>query len=249
MDSGDRRSNDVARALRSDIGELFPPGSRLPSEKKLTLRYDVSRNTVRGALALLATDGLLVRRWGAGTFVRSSDETGPLRFIDTDALPTVDIIRAAGHDPCLTYSDIRLVTASGTPAVSLGLDSRETMWSVDRVFGFGPEVVPVVHLIDHTARVINGRHIDPTSLKDVNHGGMLALIHEMTGARIIRSEGTFEAVLGSGREPELLGVTPGTPLIRSEFQAFDSRDNIVMHSEAYHRTDPIKLSQLRTPRQ
>ncbi|MFD8508596.1 GntR family transcriptional regulator [Streptomyces sp. NPDC059687] len=65
----------VAAAIRGAIlmGE-FAPGSLLPSEAQLMARYDVSRPTVRNAIAALRTEGLIDVRHGKGSFVRSTGQ-------------------------------------------------------------------------------------------------------------------------------------------------------------------------------
>ncbi|MFF0558943.1 GntR family transcriptional regulator [Streptomyces sp. NPDC020472] len=66
----------VAAALREDLAQRrISPGSRLPSERALSQRYDVNRQTVRSALQLLRDERLVVtdRR---GTFA-AVDGTGP----------------------------------------------------------------------------------------------------------------------------------------------------------------------------
>ncbi|GAQ61067.1 GntR family transcriptional regulator [Streptomyces scabiei] len=62
----------VAAAIREAIlsGE-FPPASLLPSEAQLMVRYQVSRPTVRNAIAALRAEGLIDVRHGKGSFVRS----------------------------------------------------------------------------------------------------------------------------------------------------------------------------------
>ncbi|MET9953796.1 GntR family transcriptional regulator [Streptomyces sp. NPDC006339] len=67
----------VARALRDDlIQHRISPGSRLPSERHLALRYHVNRQTVRAALQLLREERLVVtdRR---GTFAAGSAHEPP----------------------------------------------------------------------------------------------------------------------------------------------------------------------------
>ena len=61
----------IAMHLRAQIlaGEL-QPGQRLPAEDLLVGEYDVSRNTLRQALAALESEGLIERKHGLGTFVR-----------------------------------------------------------------------------------------------------------------------------------------------------------------------------------
>lgn len=53
--------------MRLTAGE-WGAGERLPSETDLASRYGVARMTVRQAIGLLASEGMLVRRQGLGTF-------------------------------------------------------------------------------------------------------------------------------------------------------------------------------------
>lgn len=82
---GTRRSSvarwgQIARELRRQIEQRdLAPGERLPSENELAEEFDVSRITVRQALASLADEGYVHRRHGAGTFVSES-----LRLVQLD---------------------------------------------------------------------------------------------------------------------------------------------------------------------
>jgi len=61
----------VADILRKEIAEgVFRDGQALMTEEELRFRFDVSRQTVRQAIALLEDDGLVDRRRGSGTYVR-----------------------------------------------------------------------------------------------------------------------------------------------------------------------------------
>jgi GntR family transcriptional regulator len=62
-----RIAADLREAIRR--GEL-QAGQRLPTEQELGERYQVSRNTVRLALAMLANEGAITSTPGRGTFVR-----------------------------------------------------------------------------------------------------------------------------------------------------------------------------------
>lgn len=64
---------EIAAALRADIdNRAFPPGSRLPSEPQLVERFGAAQGTVRRALGVLQSEGLVEARHGAGVFVRAS---------------------------------------------------------------------------------------------------------------------------------------------------------------------------------
>lgn len=71
---------ELAAALRNDIvSGKFKENERLPSESRLVERYGVSRPTVAQALRTLQDEGLVIRRAGSGTYVRSpSPDTNPI---------------------------------------------------------------------------------------------------------------------------------------------------------------------------
>jgi DNA-binding FadR family transcriptional regulator len=65
-----QRYEQIAERLADDIRSgLLAPGERLPSERDLARTLEVSRASVREALASLALQGVVETRHGAGTFV------------------------------------------------------------------------------------------------------------------------------------------------------------------------------------
>ncbi|RKN51335.1 GntR family transcriptional regulator [Micromonospora endolithica] len=65
------RYRQVADALRRRIlAGVIPPGALLPSESSLMAEFSVARGTVREALGLLRTEGLVVSEKGRGTYAR-----------------------------------------------------------------------------------------------------------------------------------------------------------------------------------
>jgi DNA-binding FadR family transcriptional regulator len=70
-----RLIDSVALRLRERIvsGE-WPIGSKIPTEPELTTLLGVGRNTVREAVQSLVHGGLLERKQGSGTYVRSTSE-------------------------------------------------------------------------------------------------------------------------------------------------------------------------------
>lgn len=61
----------IADTLRAEIQSGRPePGARMPAETALLQRFGVALPTLRQAIALLRTEGLLESRHGVGTFVR-----------------------------------------------------------------------------------------------------------------------------------------------------------------------------------
>lgn len=62
-----KRSDQVADALKQLIADhQLKPGDRLPQEKELMLQFTASKGTVREALKVLETQGLIITRTGPG---------------------------------------------------------------------------------------------------------------------------------------------------------------------------------------
>lgn len=59
----------LANALRLSINKDGQKGQRLPTEMELMKQYQVSRQTVRQALAILLEEGLIEKRQGSGTYI------------------------------------------------------------------------------------------------------------------------------------------------------------------------------------
>jgi DNA-binding transcriptional regulator YhcF (GntR family) len=59
----------IARILRKEIRDQYKPGQKIPGDSDLAKRFDVSVVTVRQAVMLLLSEGMLERRQGSGTRV------------------------------------------------------------------------------------------------------------------------------------------------------------------------------------
>lgn len=66
-----RRAEQLVERLRGYIREhKLEAGMRLPAERQLAVELGVSRNSLREALQMLISEGLLLSRRGGGTFIR-----------------------------------------------------------------------------------------------------------------------------------------------------------------------------------
>lgn len=89
---------------RNIIDGVWDVGAKLPTERELERRYEISRNTLRKALKVLETRGLIVRQVGRGSFVlpRSSAR-------GADSLPDAGLTRRiVGASPA-EVMEVRLI--------------------------------------------------------------------------------------------------------------------------------------------
>ena len=94
----------------------WKPGQMIPSESELASRFGVSQGTVRKAIDELATDNLLMRRQGRGTFVAThAEDRNSTRFLRLRAadgsVETVEVNRSSGHR-ILDAAAVRIVEMS-----------------------------------------------------------------------------------------------------------------------------------------
>ena len=86
----------IADHLKGDIlSGVLPGASQLPTEAALAERFAVNRHTVRRALAVLATEGLVRTTQGRGTFV----EARPLAYPIGSRTRFSEIVARGGRDP------------------------------------------------------------------------------------------------------------------------------------------------------
>jgi DNA-binding FadR family transcriptional regulator len=124
-----QRYEQIAERLAADIRSgLLAPGERLPSERELARSLEVSRASVREALAALQLRGVVETRAGAGTFVTAEPPTAPAD-IAHDASPSAVLEARAQLEPAIA----RLAAQRGRsdPAVENLLTAMEAATDPD----------------------------------------------------------------------------------------------------------------------
>jgi DNA-binding GntR family transcriptional regulator len=89
----------LASVLRDRIrSRQLPTGSRMPSEKDLHDEFGLARETIRRALAVLRSEGLIEVRQGHGTYVAEAPRTVVLDPGDTATSSAALIVTRATGD-------------------------------------------------------------------------------------------------------------------------------------------------------
>lgn len=111
-------------------GEL-EPDSQLPAERDLAELADVSRVTVRKAVARLVDEGLIEQRRGAGSFVRPREQK--LEHTLSSLTSFTDYMRARGKSSTSTVLRRGLFPPTPDESMALGLASNMQVARVDRL--------------------------------------------------------------------------------------------------------------------
>jgi DNA-binding FadR family transcriptional regulator len=137
-----QRYEQIAERLAADIRSgLLAPGERLPAERELARSLEVSRASVREAIAALQLQGVVETRPGAGTFVVAAPSAGAVAH---DASPSAVLEARAQLEPAIAR--LAAQRAQADPAAENLLAAMEavtdpaepgarTTWSAsDRLF-------------------------------------------------------------------------------------------------------------------
>jgi GntR family transcriptional regulator len=197
--------------IRSLEAGEWGPGDAIPSEGELAARFNVSQGTVRKAIDEMASENLLIRRQGKGTFVASHDDPRSfyrfLRLVPDDgkvwqgeSVPLSCAIRAAGAE------------VAGT----LGLAAGATVIYVERVLRFNGEPV-VFDQIYLVPELFPGLTLERLSGGDRS---LYSVFENDYGVRMIHAEERLRAVAADLYSAGLLGVASGAPLLLVERTAY-----------------------------
>lgn len=118
--------NDFAE--RIDSGAL-KPGSKLPSENELAATYQISRETVRKGLNLLAQNGYINKVKGKGSFVL---DTGRLKFPVSGLVSYKELSERMGKKSRTLVYVTECVPAGSHIAKELQIGPDQPVWKIIR---------------------------------------------------------------------------------------------------------------------
>jgi DNA-binding GntR family transcriptional regulator len=202
----------VREVLRARILEgRLAPGSQLPAEVELARSLGVSRTSLREAVLQLEQDGLLLRRHGYGTFVRSTHLLHGSLNINLSA---TELIRAHGMEPRTQDVGLQRAEASSHEADRLGLALGAPVLVLERVrTADGRPVVFTRDVIP--AALFEAASVDPQEL--LSYGRSLyRFLAERLGRSVVDGIARINPEVVSPAMAARLKVPAGTPMLMLE---------------------------------
>ncbi|MEN9658691.1 MAG: histidine utilization repressor [Pseudomonadota bacterium] len=206
----------------------FLPGAKIPTEAELVLQFGVSRMTVNKAVRDLASEGVLIRFAGDGTYVAERKAESPLLDVNNIA----EEIKGRGHSYRAAIILLRAEPATAEVALWLGLATDAQLFhSV------------IVHFENEMAIQIEDRYVNPAFAPDYLQQDFS---NETPNAYLMRScplsdiEHTVEAVLPMAAEQALLNISEGEPCLRVLRRTW-SHKHLVSFSRLLHPGSSYKL--------
>jgi GntR family transcriptional regulator len=225
MTAGEIRSRDRSANLyeqvRRDLlqrivnGE-FKPGDLLPTEEALCREYDVSRITVRRAVADLAANYFVTRKRGLGTIV-------------TRRLSDRRVFRFSGYFSETPRFDTTELMSEVVPA------SEEVAEALDIEPGT---------LVRHRRQMSlhGGEAYTVTEAYTVEPGGVRRTGTQRLGPRVERGEQELGATNASAHVAKHLGIKPGRPIMFARRILLNSDDKPVRYSISCYHPDRYRFT-------
>ncbi len=211
----------------------FPEG-KLPAEATLAAEFGISRNTLRDALALLERDGVIVRRHGVGTMVRSAQILVHMPLTEFASIPE-DIARA-GFRPGVR--DIKTGKLAGPSDAhnTLGRPDSESLFTLSRLYLANDQ--PAVFTINYFPTVLG---LADRQWDDFD-GNLINFLRVTLDIEIQEMRMRLRATVATREVATELGVARGAPVLKMTHLLYDSEARLITFSESHQNTDVIEIT-------
>jgi GntR family transcriptional regulator len=220
-------TNFPFQRLQADLAALIaktPAGQRLLSEPELAKQLGVSRATLREAMRMFETQGLIRRRQGSGTYV-----VGKVLALDSglEVLESIETL-ANRLNLEISFSDLQVdqLTADEHLASMLNVSRGTRLSRVQRVMRTDNR--PVAYLVDTLPEDI--LRID--ELTEEFHGSVLDLLLSR-GDTLTTSRANISAIGAAADVAKPLEIQRGDVLLHFSAQLFNNSGRIVDYSLSY----------------
>jgi GntR family transcriptional regulator len=213
-----------------DMLRSLPPGAPIPTERSLAAEFDVSRTTVRQALAELTVEGRLLRVQGKGTFAAKPKVAQRLQLSSY-----TEDMRAQGRQPTSRLLEVVEEPAAEELAGLLATKPSATVLRLRRL-----------RLADGEPMAIETTHLPLSRFRGLTSrlesgGSLYQVLREHFEVELGHAEETIETALASPEEAELLGSDVGLPMLLLSRHSFDTGGRPVEWVRSIYRGDRYKF--------
>lgn len=213
-----------------DLLNSLPPGSPIPTERSLATEFDVSRTTVRQALAELTVEGRLLRVQGKGTFAAEPKVAQRLQLSSY-----TEDMRAQGREPSSKLLEVSEIAAEADLARLLNIRAGAKVLRLHRL-----------RLADGEPMAIESTHLPLGRFRGLRRyvadgGSLYQVLRERFGVEMGHAEETIETALCGPQEADLLGADVGMPMLLLSRHSFDTDEQPVEWVRSIYRGDRYKF--------
>ncbi|MDP2573581.1 GntR family transcriptional regulator [Vibrio penaeicida] len=213
------------------------PGMRLPSERELSKRFDVARETLRRCLLELEAEGRIVRKLGAGNFVADRPETKQLslRSFSEEML-------AKGLKPSSRIISTETISAGAKISQMLNVSPSELVYKVVRI-RYANELPMAMETVYLPCQLLP--KFDPERLTSESLYTILERDYQLS---LNQADQFIEATVVEPKEAALLNVAPYSAGLLIERRMMAANNTPIEFCKTLYRADKYKFEvQIRRP--
>jgi len=215
------------------LNKEFNAGEKIPSENQLAEKFNVSRLTVRQALAQLIQEGFLISKRGEGTFVTRNQHLISSFGLEFTGFMD-DLFYQISKSKTKSVNLTRILTPKPIKEkLELGNDEEEII-QIKRVRFL--EDKPFAFTLNYLPLKIGGR----IRKKDLLKKPLLQIIEEDLDIRFTEAFQTIEASFANREVSEQLGVVSGSPILLVERIMYTQKRKPVEVVQSSYRGDLYK---------
>ena len=225
------RSQPVAQQIEEILRErilqgVYAPEERMPSEERLAKELQVSRASVRTAMARLATEGYVDRRHGDGTY--PCQRAFDIGFRVGKVWDISRQIQESGRQPDLKVLEQSIRPATFEEMRMLSLDAGESVLSMCRLFLADDKPVGLICNVIRSTEIVDGIPEDAATLPPLDF--LTRFCDQKPGS----SKVFLNAILADQELAMLLHIKEGSPLLKMSGVLLDSEGiPIMFETEIY----------------
>lgn len=222
---------EMANDLRGQIQSgVYKSGEQLALEREMCEHYGVSRITIKKAVDQLVKEGLVVKRRGSGTFVKSlaNEDVHDISMANQFSGFSKNF---AGHEVTTEVVRFDIIHPEPEIAEKLNITTDDFVYDIVRLRKVDGR--PLV--IEYTKMPIE---LIPGIKRDVLEKSIYQYIENQLHFKIQSAHRFIRALLPTEQEEKLLQIKHGTlPILEVEQIAFLDDGRAFEYSKAHHRGD------------
>lgn len=205
------------------------PGEQIMTEKEFSEKYQVSRITIRKALAELVEEGILAKRQGKGTFVQQKKIT---EFLN-EAGSFTDLCARNDKKAGSRVLKLQLEPATELDVEELKVEKGEKVIHIERLrmANESPIMVENLYFPYKYNGILN---------EDLENSSLYRILEEKYHVKSGDSRMEFEITMSSSSVAQLLQVNSGAPLFLVKELVLDKEGNPLHRTKSYLRGDQVR---------
>ncbi|MFD3157846.1 trehalose operon repressor [Haloimpatiens sp. FM7330] len=205
--------------------------TKLPSENEMMQKYEVSRDTIRKALNLLAQNGYIQKMKGKGSFVLDINK---FDFPVSGLISFKELAEKMGYKPKTIVHELDLIKPDTFLIKQLNLSKNNDVWKVIRVREIGKEKI----ILDKD--FINEKLV-PLLTKEICENSIYEYIENALGLKISFAKKEITVEKATREDKKFLDLEKYDMVVVVKNYVYLDDVSLFQYTESRHRPDKFRF--------